>query len=115
MDASAPGLALAFSPLTVLVGPIVSYNVAGILLPALSAWTGYLLCRYLTRSTWASLVGGYLFGFSTANLRQISPGNVNLSAVFLFPLVALVVLKYLRRELSGRGLAWRLGRCSRFS
>ena len=106
---SAPGLALAFSPLTVLVGPIVSYNVAGILLPALSAWTGYLLCRYLTRSTWASLVGGYLFGFSTANLRQISPGNVNLSAVFLFPLVALVVLKYLRRELSGRGLAWRLG------
>ena len=36
---SAPAIALVFSPLTALVGPIASYNVAGVLLPALSAWT----------------------------------------------------------------------------
>jgi hypothetical protein len=106
---SAPGLAVVFSPLTAFVGPVASFNVAGVLLPALSAWTGYLLCRYLTRSTWSSLIGGYLFGFSAANLRQVSPGNINLSAVFLFPLMALVVLRYLRSELTARGLAWRLG------
>lgn len=106
---TAPGLAFVFAPLTALAGPIVAYNVAGVIIPGLSAWTGYLLCRYLTRSMWASVVGGYLFGFSTASLRQVGPGNINLSAVFLFPLIALVVLRYLRGPLSGRGLAWRLG------
>ena len=106
---SAPGLALAFAPLTALIGPIASYNVAGVLMPALSAWTGYLLCRYLTRSVWAGVVGGYLFGFSTAVLRQVDPGNINLSAVFVFPLIALVVLRHLRGDLGGRALAWRLG------
>src|SRR5712692_316367 len=47
---SSPGLALAFSPLTVLFGPVVSYNVAALVLPALAAWTAYLLCLELTRS-----------------------------------------------------------------
>lgn len=106
---SAPGLAIAFSPLTALFGPIASYNVASVAVPALAAWTGYLLCWYLTRSVWASLIGGYLFGFSTADLRQVVPGNINLSAVFLFPLIALVLLRHLRGELGGRGLSWRLG------
>jgi hypothetical protein len=106
---SAPGLALVFSPLTALFGPVVAYNVAGVLLPALAAWTAYLLCRYVTGSLWASLIGGYLFGFSAANLRQVSPGNINLSAVFLFPLVALVLLRYLRSELTARWLAIWLG------
>ncbi len=106
---SAPGLALAFVPVTALFGPIAAYNVAGVLMPALAAWTAYLLCRYLTRSVWASLVGGYLFGFSVADIRQVVPGNINLSAVFLFPLIALVVVRYLRRDLGARGLAWRLG------
>jgi hypothetical protein len=106
---SAPGLAFVLSPLTAVFGPVVAYNVAGVLLPAVAAWTAYLLCRYLTGSLWASLIGGYLFGFSAANLRQISPGNVNLSAVFLFPLVALLLLRYLRSELSARRLALWLG------
>ena len=90
---TAPGLAAIFSPLTLLIGPIASYNVASLLMLSISAWTGYLLCGYLTRSTWAALVGGYLFGFSTANLRQLSVGNLNLTAVFVFPLVALVVIR----------------------
>jgi hypothetical protein len=106
---SAPGLGLLFSPLTAVVGPVVAFNVAALLLPAVAAWTAYLLCLYLTRSRWASLVGGYLFGFSTAALREILPGNLNLAAVFLFPLVALFLLRYVRRELSGFGLGWRLG------
>ena len=106
---SAPGLAFVCAPLTALVGPVAAFNVAAVLLPALAAWTAYLLSLELSGSTWASLIGGYLFGFSTANLRQIEPGHLNLSGVFLFPLVALVVLRYVRGDLSGRGLAWRLG------
>jgi hypothetical protein len=104
-----PGLALAFSPLTVLFGPAVSYNIAALLMPALAAWTAYFLCRHLTRSFWASLVGGYLFGFSAAVLRPLLFGNLPVNSVFLLPLVALVLVRYVQGELGARGLAWRLG------
>jgi hypothetical protein len=108
-SASVPGLALVFSPLTVLAGPVASYNIAAVLAPALSAWTAYLLCRHLTGSLWASLVGGYLFGFSAAILRQQLYGHLNLTAIFLVPLVALVVVRFVQGGLDGRGLARRLG------
>jgi hypothetical protein len=104
-----PGLALAFSPLTLLFGPAVSYNVAALLVPALAAWTAYLLCRHLTRSLWASVVGGYLFGFSASVLREEAWGNLHVTAVFLLPLIALVVVRYVEGELTGSGLSWRLG------
>jgi hypothetical protein len=106
---TSPGLAFVFIPLTALAGPVVSYNVAFLLAPAVSAWTAFLLCRYLTRSFWASLIGGYLFGFSDAVLHQVAPGDLNLTAVFLLPLVALFTVRYVRRDLDGWGLAWRLG------
>jgi len=102
-----PGLAVPFAPLTAAAGPVVSYNVAALLLPALAAWTAFLLCRYLTRSLWAALVGGYLFGFSAYVVAQ-SLGHPHMTSVFLLPLVALVVVRHVRGELTGRGLAWRL-------
>jgi len=104
-----PGLALAFSPVTVLFGPDVGYNVAALLLPALAAWCAYRLCRYLTGSLWASLVGGYLFGFSSYVLGHQVAGHLNLTSVFVLPLVALALVRYVRGELGARGLAWRLG------
>jgi hypothetical protein len=105
---AAPGLAFVFTPLTALLGPVVSYNVAFLLAPAVSAWTAFLLCRYLTGSFWAAFIGGYLFGFSDAVVRQVGSGHMNLSAVFCLPLVALFVVRYVRRDLDGWGLAWRL-------
>jgi hypothetical protein len=103
-----PLLAIAFTPLTLLFGPDVSFNVAQMLMPAFSAFSAYLLCRYLTRRTWAGIVGGYLFGFSSFMLGQ-ELGHMHMTAVFLVPLVPLAVLRYLRSELDGRGLGWRLG------
>jgi hypothetical protein len=105
---SIPGLALAFAPVTLLAGPVVAYNAAAILIPAFAAWTAFLLCRYLTRALWPSLVGGYLFGFSSYMLGN-EEGHMHLTAVFLVPLVALVVLRYLDGALSRRGAAVRLG------
>jgi hypothetical protein len=103
-----PGLALILTPLTLLVGPVVAFNVAAVLMPALAAWTAFLLCRYLTRSTPAALVGGYLFGFSSYMLGQ-QQGHLHMTIVFLVPLVALVVLQRLRGELSNRAFVVRLG------
>jgi hypothetical protein len=103
-----PGLAFLFTPVTALFGPDVSFNVAELLVPAVSAFTAYLLCRHLTRSLWASLVGGYLFGFSSYMLGQ-EQGHMHMTAVFLLPLIALAAIRYLQAELDGRGAAWRLG------
>jgi len=103
-----PGLAFLLAPVTALFGPAAAYNTAAILVPALSAFTAYVLCRAVTRSLWPSLVGGYLFGFSSYMLGQ-EQGHLHMTSVFLLPLIALVTLRYLRRELSSRGYAWRLG------
>jgi len=106
--ASAPTLSYALAPVTLAAGPIVAYDVAAILLPALAAWSAYLLCRYLTGALWPSLAGGYLFGFSAFVLGH-EEGHLHLTSVFLVPLIALVVVRYLHGRLDGVGLAARLG------
>jgi hypothetical protein len=103
-----PGLALLFAPVTYLVGPAASFNLAEMLVPAVSAFTAFLLCRHVSRSLWAGVVGGYLFGFSTYMLGQ-EQGHLHMTAVFLLPLMALAAFRYLHEEISGRGFAWRLG------
>src|SRR5262249_16543790 len=77
--ASSPRLALALAPVTVLFGPTVAYNGAAVLLPALAAWTAYLLCRHVTGSVFASAIGGYLFGFSTSMLGQELAGHLHVA------------------------------------
>jgi hypothetical protein len=99
--ACAPGLALLAAPLTLAAGPAVAFNVVTIVLPALAAWTAFLLCRHLTRSFWPSLAGGYLFGFSSYELGHTG-GHMHLTSVFLVPLVALVLLRFLDGSLSAR-------------
>ena len=103
-----PGLAVPFIPLTLAAGPAASYNVAAVAMPALAAWTAYLLCRHLTGRFWPSLAGGYLYGFSSYMLGQ-QLGHLQMTATFLLPLAALVILQYLKRAISGRGLVIRLG------
>ena len=106
---SVPALAIAFAPLTVIWGPIAAYNAACIVLPALAAWSAFRLCRYLTRSLWPSLVGGYLFGFCSYIVEHTGAGHLNLVSVFLLPLAALVSLRFLNGEIGERGLVLRLG------
>jgi hypothetical protein len=96
-----PAISLAFAPLTLIAGPIAAYNVAAIALPAISAWTAFLLCRHLTRRWWPSLVGGYLFGFSSYILGHVT-GQPQLTAAFVIPLVAVVFLRYLEGSVSKR-------------
>jgi hypothetical protein len=103
---SVPGLALLFAPLTLAFGPVLSYNVACILMPSLSAWTAFVLCRHVTRSTWPALAGGYLFGFSAYMLGHPLAGHLNLTAVFLVPLATLLVLRFVEGTLGGRALAF---------
>jgi hypothetical protein len=97
-----PGPSLLALPLTEAFGPVIAFNVVTVLAPALSAWTAYLLCRHLTGRFWPSLVGGYLFGFSTYEAGQML-GHLNLTLVMLIPVSVLLVL----RRLEGRDGPWR--------
>ena len=81
---SVPLLAIVLAPVTWLFGATFAYNVAVVLMPALAAWTAFLLCRRLTRGAfWPSLAGGYLFGFSSY-VMSASLTHVHTAAVFLF-------------------------------
>ncbi len=104
-----PSLSIPLIPLTLLAGPMVTFNAAALLLPALAAWTAYRLCYHLTASLWASLVGGYLFGFSSFLLAQQLQGHLNLTGEFLLPIVALSLVRLVQGELSRGGFALRFG------
>src|SRR5262249_40410324 len=105
---SVPGLALAFAPLTWALGPVASFDFAAMAMPALDAFAAFLLCRHITSSTSASLAGGYLFGFSSYVLAG-TLDHIHTTAVFLVPLAALLVLRFLEGELDGRGFGLRFG------
>jgi hypothetical protein len=102
------GPALLFFPLTWAVGPVASYNVVALLAPAVSAWAAFLLCRHLTQAVWPSLVGGYIFGFSSYVLGHIA-GELQLTSIFAIPLIALVIVRYVEGAVTRRGLGLRLG------
>ncbi len=87
-----PGPSLLAMPLTLTAGPVVAFNVLAMLAPALSAWTAFLLCRHVIRSFWPSLLGGYLYGFSSYELGQMQ-GHLNLTLTFLLPVCVLLVLR----------------------
>ena len=97
---SIPGLALLAAPVTLLGGPVLAYNTLAVLLPALAAWTAFLLCRHVTHSFWPSVAGGYLFGFSAYVFGQ-TEGHPHMTSVFLIPLIALVLVRYVEGSLTG--------------
>jgi hypothetical protein len=96
-----PGAALALWPVTAVFGPVVSYNLAMLLAPALAAFFAFLLCRRATGAFWPSLLGGWLFGWSAYVLGQLT-GHLNLVLVFLVPAVALLVWRRLDEEIGPR-------------
>ena len=70
---------------------VVSYNLATLLSPVLGAWFGYRLCRYITGAWLPSLIGGYVYGFSSYELGQML-GHLHLVPVFLLPAAVQLVL-----------------------
>ena len=97
---SIPIGALAIWPITALSNAVVSYNILSLLAPALSAWSGFLLARYLTDNTPAALIGGYLYGFSSYEIGRML-GHLNLSLAFAVPLFVLFVVQRFRDDISG--------------
>ncbi|MGZ6243972.1 MAG: hypothetical protein ACXWN9_15490, partial [Candidatus Binataceae bacterium] len=95
---SIPLLSLLALPLTAAVGPITAFNLLCVACPVLAAWTAFLLCHTVTRRFGPSLLGGYIFGFSSYMLAQVFGGHLNLLAAFLIPLVVHLVLARLQER-----------------
>ena len=91
---SMPGPSLLLAPVTLALGPAVTWNVIQLLSPALSGWTAFLLCRHITGDRRASLVAGYVFGFSPYMLIHLT-GGPYLALVALLPVFVLLALRRL--------------------
>jgi hypothetical protein len=98
---SMPLPSVLLSPVTLTLGPSVSWNLLQLAAPALSAWTAFLLCRHVTGTLWPSLLGGYVFGFSPYMLSHLT-GGPYLALVPLVPVFVLLVLKAVQGELRPR-------------
>src|SRR5205807_3248912 len=97
-----PVPALLAAPLTLTAGPLVAYNALILLSVVLATGAAYLLCRELTDRLVPSLVGGLLFGLSPYMLGHMLSQHLDLTFVFPVPLLALLVVRYVRGRTSGR-------------
>ena len=94
-------------PLQVMVGEPATYNLILMLMPPLAAFSAFLLCHRVTGAFWPSVLGGYIFGFSSYMLAEVL-AHLNLVVVFPVPLIALLALKRLDGEISARRFAIKL-------
>ncbi len=92
-----PHVPLISLPLTVLFGPLISYNVAFLLSFFLSGLTGYLLCRYVSGDTGAAIIGGLIFAYYPNRVGHAAAGHLLLITNYLLPLYAISLLILLRR------------------
>jgi hypothetical protein len=85
-----PAPALALWPVTARFGPLVAFNLMSVLIPLLSAYTAFALCRHVSQSPPASIAGGLVYGFST--YQRIEVDHPNLAMSFIVPLLVLLFL-----------------------
>jgi hypothetical protein len=90
--------ALLLSPITLLFGPVASYNVANLLAPILSGWAAFGLAGRFSRRTGSRLVAGALFAFSPYVLKNTMLGHINLTLTAYLPLTIILVLRLLESQ-----------------
>jgi hypothetical protein len=84
---------------TLLFGPVLSYNILNILCPLANAFSMFLLCRYVAKRFWPALLGGLIFAFSEYTISQ-STSHMFLLFIFPAPLAILLVLRRMNQKLS---------------
>lgn len=96
---SIPALAIALAPITQKWGPILSFNIAALTAPGLSAFGLYLVCRETGLSWRPSILGGWLFGFSTYVFAQLL-GEINLAVVWAVPFLLWLFIRRMHRNIN---------------
>ncbi len=88
-NTSVPLLGLAGAPVTLLFGPVATFNTLTTLALAGSAAAAYFFARRWTRWRPAAFVAGLLYGFSPYEIAESNGGHLNLTFVVLPPLILL--------------------------
>jgi len=96
-NTSIPAIGVAFAPITLVFGPIASFNIAAILGPALSSWTAWWWLRRHA-SDLAAAFGGLLFGFSPFVSAESQAGHLSLTVLALLPLLLMLLEDVLWRS-----------------
>lgn len=82
---------LVLSPITVSFGPVVAFDAAVVLAPALSALAGFAAFRRFAPYGPAAFLGGLFYGFSPFLLHDLSAGHLHITTMVFPPLVLLVL------------------------
>jgi hypothetical protein len=101
---SIPGAAILAWPITQAFGPVASFNTLSFIALPAAAFTAFLLCRDLTGRNRASIVGGYVFGFSPYFLGHLQ-NHLLLILAFPIPLAVLLTVRLLEGSIRPRVFA----------
>ncbi len=96
---SSPFLGLLMSPITLIFNAVVSFNILVILSPILNALGMFYLLYYLSRKILPSLIGGYIFGFSSFVISELL-GHTQLYFLVFIPLIILVIIARFNQDIS---------------
>ena len=107
--ASVPGASFIALPITLIFGPVASYNILIIVGNALSAFLTFLITKYLTRSFTAGVIAGLLFGFSTYQFVQEI--HLHTELTFLIPLIAYLCLLFWEKKIQSIAFILLVGLC----
>jgi hypothetical protein len=91
--------AAVLSPVTLLWGPVASFNVANLLAPVASGVAAFALASKFVRSFSGRLVAGVVFAFSPFVIRNTVLGHLGFTVIAYVPLVLLVGDRLVRREM----------------
>ncbi len=78
---SIPVLSVLFWPLTQVFGPVASFNTITLLDMVLAPFGMYLILKRFFKNTFASVIGGYIYGYSSYELAQQTLGHINLTTI----------------------------------
>ena len=96
-------------PITAGFGPVVAYNCLALLAPATAASATFVLCRHLSKSFWAALLAGFIFGYSSYFLAQTLGGHLVLVLVFPVPIALYLVARWFDGTIESRAMACMAG------
>ena len=90
-----PVVALPLAPITLLLGPVVAYNLALLLGFTLTGITAYWLCRDLGAGPWSAAFAGAAFDFCAWHLVRLH-GHTNQTSIYWIPLYLLCLFRLAR-------------------
>ena len=95
---SVMGLSVPLIPVTWIWGPVASLNVASTLIPAITAFSAFVVLRRWAPWTPAAFVGGLFYGFSPFVLTSLQYAHLMTAALMLLPLILAVLDEILIRQ-----------------